>query len=251
MKPKFYLMGILILSFTLMGYPQEAEHLISQGDELFLEIQDLSTAQKVKDKYLKALSRVENKYKVYWRMARILYYIGDHTQEKKEKKRIFEKGIYYAKKAVESDPQKPEGHYWLGVNYGLYGETKGVLKSLSLVKDIKKEMNKVIELDRSYEEGGADRVLGRLYFRLPGIAGGNNQKSLEHLRKSKELGPDDPLTRLYLAETYLALGEKEKARKELEYILSMEPDSTWVNEVNKRKQEAKELLQSKKFKNPE
>lgn len=233
-----------------MGYPQEAEDLISQGDELFWKMQDLSTAQKVKGLYLKALPEVESKYKVYWRMARVLYYIGDHTQKKKEKKRIFERGIYYAKKAVESEPQKPDGHYWLGVNYGLYGETKGVLKSLSLVKPIKNEMNEVIELDRSYEDGGADRVLGRLYFKLPGIAGGNNQKSLEHLLKSKELGPDDPLTRLYLAETYLALGEKDKAKKELEAILSMESDSRWVNEVNKRKKEAQELLQSKKFKNP-
>lgn len=248
MKPKHLLILTVILFCTALVYPQNAEELISQGDELYLKMKDLETAREAKSKYMQALPQVEHKYKVYWRLARIMYYLGDYTESKKEKKRIFELGIYYAKKAVNLEPQKPQGHYWLGVNYGLYGETKGVFKSLSLVKPIKEEMKKVIELDREYEDGGADRVLGRLYFKLPGIAGGSNQKSLEHLIKSKELGPDDPLTRLYLAETYLALDQKEKAREELEFILNIEPDSRWVSGVSKCRSLAQEILKSNKFK---
>jgi hypothetical protein len=109
-------------------------------------------------------------------------------------------------------------------------------------------MNKVIELDRSYEEGGADRVLGRVYFKLPGMAGGSKDKSKEHLAKSLEYGPDDALTRIYMAETLMAKKEIDEARLHLEYVLSMEDDPRWETAITESKQTARELLQDKKFK---
>ncbi len=120
-----------------------------------------------------------------------------------------------------SGPTRAEGHFWLGVNYGSYGEAKGVLKSLSLVGPIKAEMGAVLRIDPGYENGGANRVLGRVYYKLPGFVGGSNKKSLLNLLRSKELGPKDGLTRIYLAETYLALDEVEKAREELEFVLNI------------------------------
>lgn len=239
------------LTFVFMGslflFPQEDKDLIAQGDELYMQMKDMATAEAILAKYREVLQGTEDKYEVYWRLARIMYYIGAHTESKKEKKAIFEQGIYNARKAVDLEPEKPDGYYWLGVNYGVYGETRGVLKSLSLVDDIKEAMNKVIELDRSYEDGGPDRVMGRVYFKLPGFAGGSKEKSLEHLLKSKEFGPEDALTRFYLAETYLKLDEVDKAREELEYVLSMESDPRWISGVNEIKEKAQELLQNKKF----
>lgn len=245
MRVKTILLIFVFLSFSL--FSQEAEDLIAQGDELYAQMKDMSSAEEALAKYREAVPKTEDKYEVYWRIARILYYIGDHTESKKDKKTIFSQGIYYAKKAVELETEKPDGHYWLGVNYGVYGEAKGVLKSLSLVKPIKKAMNKVIELNRNYEDGGPDRVLGRVYFKLPGFAGGSKKKSLEHLVKSKELGPNDALTRIYLADTYLALKERDKAREELEYVLNMESDQRWISGIEESKEEAKRMLQSKKF----
>jgi predicted Zn-dependent protease len=108
-------------------------------------------------------------------------------------------------------------------------------------------MFKIIEIDRGYEDGGADRVLGRVFFKVPGIAGGSKDKSLEHLEKSKELGPEDPVTRVYLAETYLAKKRVDDARAELEYVLNMPDDPRWVAGVTEAKQDAQELLKDKKF----
>jgi len=241
----FFLLAALLLSFSL--YSQDAEDLISQGDKLYMEMQDMATAQDALAKYREALEFAENKYDAYWRISRIHYYIGAHTESKKEKKIIFQQGIYYAKKAIGSEPERPDGHYWLGVNYGVYGEAKGVLKSLSLVKPIKNEMNEVIKLDRTYEDGGPDRVLGRVFFKLPGFAGGSKKKSLEHLLKSKEFGPEDALTRIYLADTYLALKEVDKAKAELEYVLNMESDPRWITAVDELKVEAGEMLKKKQF----
>jgi|Deesub1362B_J571_1020462.scaffolds.fasta_scaffold00002_295 tetratricopeptide (TPR) repeat protein len=245
---KVLLIFILVLfgGLTLV-WTQTAEELLAEGDALYQKMMDMETAKAALSKYHAAVALLDNKYEAYWRISRILYYIGDHSEKKKDKKSYFSQGIYYGKRAIELEPNRPEGHYWLGVNYGKYGEVRGVLKSLSLVKPIKQEMNKVIEIDRSFEDGGADKVLGRVYFKLPGFAGGSKEKSLEHLLKAKEIGPNDPLTRLYLAETYLALDEIDKARQELEFVLSLEDDPRWISDVITCKEEAQKLLQHKKF----
>lgn len=247
MKTKAIFLVFVFLCFSFSLFSQEAEDLISQGDKLFAEMKDMAAAKEAHDKYQEVLRKTENKYEAYWKLARIQYYIGAHTESKKEKKTIFAQGIYYANKAVALEPEKPDGYYWLGVNQGVYGEAKGVLKSLSLVKPIKRSMNKVIELDRTYEDGGADRVLGRVYFKVPGIAGGSKDKSLEHLLKSKELGSNDPVTRLYLAETLLSKKRVEEAREELEFVLNMDPDPCWVAGIEEAKEDARELLKDKKF----
>jgi tetratricopeptide (TPR) repeat protein len=248
MNKRAILIFLVVFCFVSSLFPQSAEELIEQADQLCSEMKDLATAKEAEALYHKSLGLTDSEYDVYWRLSRILYYIGEHTEKKKEKKGIFSRAVYYGEKAVELEPEKPDGHYWLGVNHGKVGETRGVLKSLSLVKPIKNAMNKVIELQRSYEDGGPDRVLGRVFFKLPGFAGGDKKKSLEHLLKSKEYGPEDALTRIYLAETYLALKEKDKAREELDYVLNMESDNRWYYAIDENKDVARELLNSKKFK---
>jgi hypothetical protein len=247
MKVKTVLLFLGLLSLAFFLFSQNPEDLISQADGLYSEMKEMETAQEALAKYRTALQEAEDKYEAYWKISRIHYYIGSRTDSKKEKKTIFSQGIYYAKKAIALEPEKPDGYYWLGVNYGVYGEARGVMKSLFLVDDIKEAMNKVIELDRTYEDGGPDRVLGRVYFKVPGIAGGSKKKSLEHLLKSTEIGAEDPLTRVYLADTYLALKEVEKARAELDYVLSLEDDPRWVAGIEETKEEARELLKKKQF----
>jgi len=248
MRVKGILVFLAVICFAFSLFGQNADELIAKGDELYKEMKDMASAKEAEGLYRDALLIMDNKYEAYWKVSRILYYIGEHTEGKKERQIIFSQGIYYAKKAIDLEPEKPDGHYWLGVNNGKYGETRGVLKSLSLVKPIKQAMNKVIELDRSYEDGGPDRVLGRVYFKLPGFAGGSKDKSLVHLLKSKEYGPNDAVTRIYLAETYLAKEENDNAREELEYVLNMESDLRWTVAVDENKEVAKELLNNKKFK---
>jgi tetratricopeptide (TPR) repeat protein len=248
MKGKTLLLIFAFVCFSSILYSQSAEELIAQADELFDDMKDMETAEKALELYRQALGVAEDKYEPYWKISRVQYYVGAHTAEKNDKKIIFSQGVYHANKAVALQPEKPDGHYWLGVNNGKYGETKGVMKSLSLVKPIKNSMFKIIEVDRGYEDGGADRVLGRVFFKVPGIAGGSKDKSLEHLEKSKELGPEDPLTRVYLAETYLAKDRVSDARAELDYVLNMPDDPRWVAGITEAKMDAKELLKNKEFK---
>ena len=240
-------MFFLILSVALAAGGQDVQDLLQRGDALFELRGDLSKAREALQAYQSALAKGEEAYGACWRMARVEYWIGDHTAGKGEKKRIFEMGIYHAKRAVQADPGGPEGHYWLGVLYGVYGEAKGVLKSLSLVKPIKAEMNAVLAVDPAFDAGGPDRVLGRVFHELPGFAGGSKEKALEHLLKSKEFGPQVGLTRIYLADTYLALGQVLNAREELEFVLAMEPDPKLIPETAEEKEMARARLAKKEF----
>jgi tetratricopeptide (TPR) repeat protein len=241
MKNKIFILILIVICFSIFIFAQE-KTLIQQGDELYAQREDLSKAEQAIKKYREAIRTGENKYEAYWKIAKALYYIGSHKSSKKEKKLIFSQGIYYAKKAVQLEPNKPEGIFWLATLRGVYGEARGVLKSLFLVKPIMEGYRKVLELDPKLEGGGPDRALGRVYYKLPGFAGGSKEKSLKHLLKSKEICPTNPLTRIYLAETYLALKQKEKAKEELKELLAMEPDPRWIPETKELKEKAKQML---------
>lgn len=236
------------VALTIAAPALGAQTLTEQGDMCFALRGQSGKAEAALAKYQEALAAGEDAYGAYWRMARAEYWIGDHTAGKTAKKRVFEMGIYHARKAVQLSPDRPEGHFWLGVCYGVYGEAKGVLKSLALVKPIKECMRRTEEIEPGHDMGGPDRVLGRVYYELPGFAGGSKKKSLEHLLKSLEHGPNVGLTYVYLADTYAALDEIDKAREALEFVLSMDPHPDLLPEMAEEREMARKRLDGKSFK---
>ena len=184
-------------------------------------------------------------YEARWLGAAAAYYYGTYPREDapdKEKMAIFQGGIDLAKEAVTLQPQSVEAHFWLGVLYGVYGEAKGIMKSLSLVPEIKQEMQLTLAADQPFEGWGADRVLGRMYFKLPFFKGGDNKKSIAHLERSLAGAPTNALTRVYLAATYKSAGMKDKAREQCRFVLDMQPDPLWAPEHPWIKRQAEALL---------
>ena len=202
-------------------------------------------AQAAWDLFKQAAAADTGSYAARWEAARACYYLGEYFKpgaSDDEKMVLFQEGIDLAKQAIALEPKGVEGHFWLGVLYGVYGEAKGILKSLAMVPDIKAEMATCREIDPSVEGWGPDRVLGRMYYRLPFFKGGDNKKSLEHLEQSLKGAPTNALTRLYLAETCKSEGQKPRARQLLEEIASMTPDPRWAAEHPQIKAEAGKLL---------
>lgn len=226
---------------------QTSNSLIQQGDDLYIQRADLAKTKEAKAKYEAALAAGEDAYGAYWRLARVFYWIGDHTADNTAKKQIFQQGIDQAKKAIELGPNKADGHFWLGVCYGVYGEARGVLKSLFLVKPIKTEMRRVLEIDPAYDHGGADRVLGRVYHEVPGLFGGSEKQSLEHLLQAVKYGPRVGLNLIYLADTYISLDRIEDARKTLETVLTMEVMPDLIPETAEERDQARAKLATKPF----
>lgn len=183
--------------------------------------------------YAAAATADPTSYEARWEGARACYFYGTFTREtagEDEKLVIFQDGIQRAREAVRLRSDGVEGHFWLGVLLGVWGEARGVLKSLALVPEIRAEMEWCLGTDPSVEGWGPDRVLGRMLFKLPFFKGGDNHKSREHLERSLAGAPTNALTRLYLAETLKALGMKSRAVELLRSVVEMTPDPRWAAE---------------------
>jgi tetratricopeptide (TPR) repeat protein len=246
MRKKIVHILIILSLSTLCLQGETADELLRQGDALYAQRHDPLLARQALATYQEALQLAPDNFEALWKNAKIMYYIGATSDQSDEKLKLFKQAMEISKKAIVLRPNRVEGHYWLGVHTGMYGETRGVLKSLFLKKDIIVAMNKSIAIDGAYESGGAYCVLGRLYFKVPGLLGGSNKKSRLNLEKCRQLAPKNSTNLLFLAETYWALDEDDLAILTLEELLKMEPDPQMIPETEKDRQSARKLLQKYK-----
>lgn len=179
----------------------------------------------------------------YGLLAEIYYWTGEYA-DPEDKLFYYGEGVKYGEQGVEADEDSLEANFWLAVNYGSYGNEKGIMKSLSLISPIKELVEKVFEIDESYFYGGPWRILGRLYNKAPGfpISIGDNKKSLECFERALEFGPKFYLNHLFIAELFISERKYEQAREHLEWILNAELNPNHENEDAGYKADAEELL---------
>ncbi len=211
-------------------------------DERELDEGNMETAH---EELVELIEEDENCGWAYGLLAEIYYWMGE-TADAEDKLFYYEKGVEWGEQGVEAEKDSLEANFWLAVNYGSYGNEKGIMKSLSLISPIKNLAEKVIELDESYFYGGAWRVLGRLYNKAPGfpISIGDNKKALECLEKALEFGPKFYLNHLFIAELYISTRKKDEAREHLEWILEAELNQNHEIEDEIYKREAEKLLEN-------
>ena len=179
-------------------------------------------------------------YDLAWRLAKFNYYLGAHSPNSTEQDKAFHEGIDAGKLAVQLQDGKPEGHFWLGANYGGSAQIS-VLAGLSEIEDIKHEMETVIKLDEGYQAGSAYMVLGQVYLESPKLLGGDTQKAIGYLEKGVKLGPTNALLRLRLAEAYAQDHRNADAQKQINALMAMQPTPDYEPEYNEAVTEARKL----------
>ncbi|MDP1570445.1 MAG: TRAP transporter TatT component family protein [Vicinamibacterales bacterium] len=178
-----------------------------------------------------------------WKLARGRYWLGTNGPgTSDEKKRMLEAGMAAARHVITQAPARPEGHFWLAANMGALAEAHGLRQGIRYRGGIKSALETVLRLDPGYLDGSADRALGRWYFKVPGLFGGSNRRSEEHLRKALAYNPDSVITRLFLAETLVDLDRRDEARRELEAAIAAPLDPDWAPEDRVFKAQAAALL---------
>jgi tetratricopeptide (TPR) repeat protein len=199
-----------------------AAEVLAEADQLYKGRPDLVKVRQGIAALRQAQAEDQANYELAWRLAMFDYYLGAHTPESTERDKAFRNGIENGKLAVKLQDGKPEGHFWLGANYG--GSAKAsVLAGLSEFDDIKLEMETVIKLNESYHSGSAYMALGQLYLEAPRFLGGDTQKAIQYLEKGSRLGPENALLRANLADAYAEAHRNEDARKEIDAVLAMKP----------------------------
>jgi tetratricopeptide (TPR) repeat protein len=178
------------------------------------------------------------------RLARGCFILGDLSEKKDIRRQYYEKGRTYAESLLKEDPASVAGHYWLGLNLAGLADVGGILTGRRLLPRILEELQRSLALNEAYDQAGAHRVLGRIYFEAPRppFSVGDLQKSLTHLTAAARLAPECSTNHLYLAETLLRLGRNEEARQELEQVLTAPRHAWHAPGLKEDQQEARRLL---------
>jgi tetratricopeptide (TPR) repeat protein len=210
-------------------------------DALYAQRQDLASARRAAGLWAERLESNPKDFEAAWKLARANYWLGGHAPER-ERKDLLEAGIAAGRAAVAVEPNRPEGHFWTAANMGALAESFGLRQGLKYRGDIRDELLVVLKLDPAFQQGSADRALGRWYFRVPGLFGGSRKKSEEHLRRSLGYNPNSTASRYFLAETLLAMDRRTEAIGELQRLLDLPPDPEWIPEDREFKEKAQRLL---------
>jgi tetratricopeptide (TPR) repeat protein len=214
---------------------------ITTADQLYGQREDLLQLRRGIVSLRQAQTKDPGNYDAAWKLSKFDYYLATHTDNSKERDDAFKQGIDAGKTAVQLQKEKPDGHFWLGANYGGAAE-RSTIQGLATVNDIQNEMETVLRLDEGYQNGSAYMVLGLVHLNAPAIVGGDPKKAVEEMEKGLRFGEPNAFLHLHLAEAYRKVGRNDDARKELKKILSMTPDPNYLPEYKEASAAAQKLL---------
>jgi tetratricopeptide (TPR) repeat protein len=181
------------------------------------------------------------------RLSRAAFVLGD-IAEKGQRRLYYEQGRQYAQTILQEYPQRVEGHYWLGLNLAGLADVSR-MQGMRLLPQILEALEHSAAIDPTYDQAGAYRVLGRIYYEAPGrpISVGDINKSLDLLKKAMNLAPTNSTNHLYLAETFIKLGQLDQAKQELQQVLAATQNADGPRGLAADHLKAKELLNKKEL----
>jgi tetratricopeptide (TPR) repeat protein len=227
---------------TLLVAPAAVQVPADDPDALYRERESLPQAEKAVEIWAARVAANPQDYDSAWKLSRGRYWLGTNGLPEGQRKGALEQGIAAARAAAAIEPKRPEGHFWLAANMGALAESFGMRQGIKYRTPIREALETVLALDPGFLQGSADRALGRWYFKVPGMFGGDDHKSEVHLRKALSYNENSVITRLFLAETLEELGHRDQAREQLRAALAAPLDPEWEPEDKHFKQQAEALL---------
>jgi tetratricopeptide (TPR) repeat protein len=174
-------------------------------------------------------------------VAQIAFLYGDvRALRPEEKLDAYEQGRQAARRAAEIAPRNGRAHFWYATNAGRWGQTKGVMRSLFLLPEVKRGMETALELDPRFPP--AYVLAGTVYYEVPGLFGGDLEKSERLFRTGLEVDGRFTGLRVGLARTLIKRGRIPEARRELQAVLDEKAPSNPADWTLKDSPEARRLL---------
>ena len=230
-----------ILVFYLALFGALSSQPAGDPDALYVQREHLESARRAADIWAHRLQQNARDFDAAWKLARARFWLGSRVPQQ-ERKALLESGIAAGRAAVAAEPKRPEGHFWIAANMGALAESFGLRQGMKYRGEIRDELLTVLKLDPAFQQGSADRALGRWYFKVPALFGGSRRKSEEHLRRSLTYNANSIASRFFLAETLLDLDRRPEAIVELQRVVDTAPHPEWVPEDRHFKQQAQRLL---------
>ena len=205
---------------------------------------DMAQAEKALGLYEAMLSsRSAPRSLVLGQLARTCYILGDMSP-KKYCEGYYRKGKVYAEILIHEAPNLVAGHYWLALNLCGIADACGYMTGRRLLPQIIDQLQRALALDPTYDQAGAHRILGRIYFEAPAwpMSVGDMEKSLKHLQAAVRLAPLNSTNHLFLAQTLARLHYRSLAEQQLEIVLKCTEHAVSPQDLELDRQEARRFL---------
>jgi hypothetical protein len=152
----------------------------------------------------------------FWRLCRAKIRRAETKADRSSRLIDYDSARRDCERGASLSPARADAHFWLGVALGRWGETKGLMKALFIIKPLKREMMETLRLDPAH--GGAHHVLGEILWQLPGFAGGDKRRALSEFEAAVRLSANYTANHLPLAEAYLHFKRKDDAVRVLKLV---------------------------------
>jgi tetratricopeptide (TPR) repeat protein len=232
----------LALAVTVRGATWQGQATSDEADQLYRDRSELSSAERAASLWEERVRQDPAAFEAAWKLARACYWLGGHVPVEQQRSR-YEQGIQAGRQAISVEPKRPEGHFWMAANMGALAESFGLRAGLKYRGPIKDALEAVLEIDPMFQQGSADRALGRWYQKVPRLFGGNLSRSVEHLERSLTYNPNSTASHFFLAETFYEMKKLDMARAELQKVLDAPLDPEWAPEDRDFKDKAKGKLE--------
>ena len=258
--------ALVSLSSTTFAGHRDALQAYETATTLFKSRSEAGSVEKMIPLLTGALDETQDeglRYKILVLHSRALYWQGTQTEDTEKKKEIHLAGNAIAKDARDENPDFADALYFEAAHLGRWAEANGIVQSLVKKGEVMDTLEEIFDLDTVklnngepvYEDGepvlvageefegfGADRILGRLYFKLPGWAGGSLEKALRHLGNAYENAPEYALNVIYYAEALYGSNkaDREKAKQVLDKMLQQDPNTYNLLRLPETQQEFKD-----------
>jgi tetratricopeptide (TPR) repeat protein len=244
-----------LFNFAISQTNERLKQLIAEGDEYSEKKFD---NYKALEKYLEAYKIDPKNYDVLYKLSKVYVDIGEHLpantkEEKKKQLETYQKALEFAELAIQVNPNGSMGYTRRAIALGRIVLFKGVWESVELVKKIKEDCEKAIQLDP--QNSVAYYVLGRTHaklcekpkiFRAPlGLGWASYDEAIKNFEKAISLKPDFIMYRLDAAKAYIEVKNYKKAK---EHLTIIEKLPTLDEDDPEFRKEAKDLLEKIKDK---
>ena len=207
----------IFLVFPMVG---SAEDYLAEADKIF-DQGGVENFKKSIDLYIQAVEQQPGDYEANWKAARAHREYADKAKKKGVEgwedicARYGKAGMQYAQKAIELKPDRPDGHYYYGLNVGVYSDGVSIFTALreGLKDKTQKSFEKTYEINKMYKNGGPMLSLGRFWAVLPWPYR-DRTKALQYYREyqATKYFTGNTEAELFLAELLIQMGgEKNKA----------------------------------------
>ena len=210
---------IFPMGVAAVDYLAEADKIFDQGG--------LENYKKSIDLYVKAVEQHPDDYEAAWKCARAHREYADKAKKKGIKgwedicAKYGKAGMQYAQKAIELKPERPDGHYYYGLNVGIYSDGVSIFTALKegLKDKTQKSFEKTYEINKMYKDGGPMLSLGRFWAVLPWPLR-DRKKSLAYYREYQETKffATNTEAQLFLAELLIQIGGEENETEAKPYV---------------------------------